>query len=67
MQRVFEGRTKQELVAEHMSRHRYANVGRAAAIEEAIKTATNGPRVSDMREFGEQLPAPSQKPPSLPE
>ena len=62
MQRVFEGRTKQELVAEALSRHRFqqAHAVSAAAVATYGKgvpegTAGGGVRVTDLRPAGELL------------
>ena len=59
MQRVFEGRTKQELVAEQLSRHRFQTAQRAQAVD--VDALERGLRVSSLREGGEALqpPAPS--------
>lgn len=62
MQRVFEGRTKQELVAEALSRHRFqkahaASAAAVAALEEASFDGAGGSRirVADLRPTGELL------------
>lgn len=62
MQRVFEGRTKQELVAEALSRHRFqkahaASAAAVAALEEASFDGAGGSRirVADLRPTGEVL------------
>lgn len=49
MQRVFEGRTKQELVAEQLSRHRFQTAHRSAAIDEEAARARSGLLVGDVR------------------
>jgi len=51
MQRVFEGRTKQELVAEQLSRHRFPPAAPPAALNDAM--ARRGPRVAQLSELRE--------------
>ena len=64
MQRVFEGRTKQELIAEQLLRHRYQeNQKRANALPFAKAKA--GSMIADLRQGAELLPA-RDAPPQLP-
>ena len=51
MQRVFEGRTKQELVAEQLSRHRFPPAAPPAALNDAM--ARRGPLVAKLSELRE--------------
>ena len=64
MQRVFEGRPKQELIAEHLARHKMQHAQQMqqnAANDPVLRAALAGPHVSDFR------PRDPPTPPTLPE